>query len=294
MSGAAAAGGEGGLHGLYGEDPTAGFFNPFDHDDVDSFFLRRSPGAAGEGGGSGGDGLAAYSSSITDYLQGFLQDDDGVVKQEMVVQEAVNGHDADQLGGASVTPNSSSSGAVCGEETRRRCKKGTPEEEEEENDDEDEEGSAADRNCKSYYRCTAARCGVKKLVERSQQDPSSVITTYEGQHTHPSPVGLGGRAGTMRAFMQPLLQQQQQLGLLRPDDLAARAMVMSHLGYGDHGARVPGSSLLPAGNGMRSPMSTHLLQQEPRASSPLVPAYGGAPGFVPPAAMVDVKAHERC
>ncbi|KAM3413110.1 hypothetical protein ACQJBY_004338 [Aegilops geniculata] len=41
---------------------------------------------------------------------------------------------------------------------------------------------------RSYYRCTAARCGVKKLVERSQQDPSTVVTTYEGRHGHPSPV----------------------------------------------------------------------------------------------------------
>ncbi|KAM3413112.1 hypothetical protein ACQJBY_004340 [Aegilops geniculata] len=41
---------------------------------------------------------------------------------------------------------------------------------------------------RSYYRCTAAQCGVKKLVERSQQDPSTVVTTYEGRHAHPSPV----------------------------------------------------------------------------------------------------------
>ncbi|XP_006662206.1 probable WRKY transcription factor 27 [Oryza brachyantha] len=41
---------------------------------------------------------------------------------------------------------------------------------------------------RSYYRCTAPWCGVKKRVERSQQDASMVITTYEGQHTHPSPV----------------------------------------------------------------------------------------------------------
>ncbi|EMS51166.1 putative WRKY transcription factor 23 [Triticum urartu] len=41
---------------------------------------------------------------------------------------------------------------------------------------------------RSYYRCTAAQCGVKKLVERSQQDPSTVVTTYEGRHAHPSPI----------------------------------------------------------------------------------------------------------
>ncbi|XP_061350325.1 probable WRKY transcription factor 48 [Gastrolobium bilobum] len=45
---------------------------------------------------------------------------------------------------------------------------------------------------RSYYRCTMVGCGVKKRVERSSDDPSVVVTTYEGQHTHPCP-------STMRA-----------------------------------------------------------------------------------------------
>jgi len=40
---------------------------------------------------------------------------------------------------------------------------------------------------------------VKKRVERSYQDPSTVITTYEGQHTHHSPASL--RAGGAHLFM---------------------------------------------------------------------------------------------
>nr|AEQ29024.1 WRKY28 [Panax quinquefolius] len=41
---------------------------------------------------------------------------------------------------------------------------------------------------RSYYRCTSSSCNVKKRVERSFEDPSIVVTTYEGQHTHQSPV----------------------------------------------------------------------------------------------------------
>lgn len=40
---------------------------------------------------------------------------------------------------------------------------------------------------RSYYKCTNASCNVKKRVERSFNDPSIVVTTYEGQHTHQSP-----------------------------------------------------------------------------------------------------------
>lgn len=49
--------------------------------------------------------------------------------------------------------------------------------------------------CRSYYRCTTTSCGVKKRVERSIQDPSIVVTTYEGVHTHPCPVTPRGLVG---------------------------------------------------------------------------------------------------
>ncbi|XP_023547797.1 probable WRKY transcription factor 48 [Cucurbita pepo subsp. pepo] len=59
---------------------------------------------------------------------------------------------------------------------------------------------------RSYYRCTTAGCGVKKRVERSSDDPSVVVTTYEGQHIHQSPImprGALSVAAAAAAFASP-------------------------------------------------------------------------------------------
>ncbi|XP_068669438.1 probable WRKY transcription factor 49 [Aristolochia californica] len=39
-------------------------------------------------------------------------------------------------------------------------------------------------NPRSYYRCTNPRCSAKKQVERSKDDPDTIIVTYEGLHLH--------------------------------------------------------------------------------------------------------------
>ncbi|URE20805.1 WRKY [Musa troglodytarum] len=39
-------------------------------------------------------------------------------------------------------------------------------------------------NPRSYYRCTNPRCNAKKQVERSLEDPETLIVTYEGLHLH--------------------------------------------------------------------------------------------------------------
>ncbi|KAK9062555.1 hypothetical protein SSX86_019742 [Deinandra increscens subsp. villosa] len=39
-------------------------------------------------------------------------------------------------------------------------------------------------NPRNYYKCTNPRCGAKKQVERSNDDPDTLIITYEGLHLH--------------------------------------------------------------------------------------------------------------
>ncbi|KAH7372554.1 hypothetical protein KP509_17G009500 [Ceratopteris richardii] len=53
---------------------------------------------------------------------------------------------------------------------------------------------------RSYYKCTHTMCFVKKRVERWREDPSVVMTTYEGQHNHHSAAFL--RYATMQHFEQ--------------------------------------------------------------------------------------------
>ncbi|KAE8734191.1 putative WRKY transcription factor 48 [Hibiscus syriacus] len=86
---------------------------------------------------------------------------------------------------------------------------------------------------RSYYRCTTAGCGVKKRFERSSDDPTTVVTTYEGQHIHPCPImprGAIGFAVDSSSFGAPSFvvpqpqylhhnhhhQQQQQQQQLQP------------------------------------------------------------------------------
>ncbi|KAE8685177.1 putative WRKY transcription factor 28 [Hibiscus syriacus] len=91
---------------------------------------------------------------------------------------------------------------------------------------------------RSYYRCTTNSCKVKKRVERSFSDPSIVITTYEGQHTHPSPTmprsSLGAVASTFDMAMQRTPSHYHQ-------PFAANAL--SPLNFGQNGSSLNPSFL---------------------------------------------------
>ncbi|XP_016471592.1 WRKY transcription factor 71 isoform X1 [Nicotiana tabacum] len=74
---------------------------------------------------------------------------------------------------------------------------------------------------RNYYRCTTQKCNVKKRVERSYEDPSIVITTYEGQHNHYCPATLRGNAASM---LSPSFLSSSQLIPNFPPEIFAQML----------------------------------------------------------------------
>ncbi|KAL3376928.1 hypothetical protein AABB24_003383 [Solanum stoloniferum] len=107
---------------------------------------------------------------------------------------------------------------------------------------------------RSYYRCTSQKCQVKKRVERSYQDPSIVITTYEGQHNHHLPATLRGSVARM---LNPSMLAQPS-PLMAPQASFHQEFIMSQMPqfYG-HANAFANSSMYHHQQQMQLPHSHH-------------------------------------
>ncbi|KAI3796084.1 hypothetical protein L1987_38747 [Smallanthus sonchifolius] len=113
---------------------------------------------------------------------------------------------------------------------------------------------------RSYYRCTNSKCTVKKRVERSSEDPTTVITTYEGQHCHHS---IGFPRGLVAHHDQGAYSRQ-----LAPTPLALNPVNYSSSRPQFHGQVRAIGSLQPQPQLLSNESGVHLSHKMAQPSSP--------------------------